>query len=74
MLIEGTRRVNNWRLWAIVHEPETALFGTEHDPWSVVDGKAVFTTNPVWEAAVEESDRRNVLYCTLVPLRKWGIG
>ena len=70
-----TRKRENWALYALTYAPVEELRNTEFDPWSYDHAaKAhVYTTNPTWEAACEESERRNDLYNRLVPLSKWGI-
>lgn len=63
------RKRQNWNLYRKVYEPLEALRNTEHDPWSY-DPETftfIYTTNPVWEAAVIESNRRWDLYEQLKP-------
>jgi hypothetical protein len=70
-----TRKRQNWDLYKLTYAPLDELRNTEFDPWSYDhENKCpVFTSNPTWEAAVKESERRLDLYERLVPVSKWGI-
>ena len=70
-----TRKRENWALYKLTCAPVEAVHNTEFDPWSYDHAAKhhVFTSNPTWEAAIEEYERRTDLYMRLVPLSKWGI-
>lgn len=64
-----TPRSTNWRTLNLIHAPLTRLHGTEHDAW--VDGE--YRPNPVWHAAMAESQRRSSLFHRGVPVDQWGV-